>query len=54
MKVIINEFINDPKTNTPVAFIPKANPESPNTANIAAIIAVTTAAITTVIIIKPK
>ncbi len=43
-----------PNTNIPLASAPKANPESPNTVNINPIIALTTNAITKVMMINPR
>ena len=53
--IAIAELTNAPKRNIPLAAsAPKANPEIPNTVKINPISAVTTNAMTTVMIISPK
>ena len=51
---LTNELTNAPRRNTPLVSAPKTAPETPNIVNIPVIIADTTTAISTVIIIKPK
>ena len=53
MNIVTNELINAPKMNIPLALAPNMYPEIPNTENIPKMIALTTAEITSVIMIKP-
>ena len=54
INMVIAELNNTPNINIPLGSAPKTAPEIPNTINIAYIIEVTTALMTTVMIINPK